>query len=81
MIHKSCILYLIISILIVGALVVGFLLMSFIMLPFIALIAIAALIYYLVSKRGRKGKKVPSEEQIETVDRSNYNVFDAEENK
>ena len=77
--RTSCILYMIIGIFIVGAIIVGFVLVSFIMLPFIALIAIATLIYYLITRRGWKGKKVPAEGKEETVNRSSYTVFDYEE--
>ncbi len=63
-----------------GALIVGFVLVSFIMLPFIALIAIAGLVYYLLTKRGRRGKKVPSEGSEETVNSDSYTVLEEEEN-
>jgi peptidoglycan/LPS O-acetylase OafA/YrhL len=77
--RKGCVLYLIAGIFIVGALIAGLVLLSFIMLPFIAVIAIAALIYYLVTKKGQRGKKVPSEGKEATVKRSSYTVSDAEE--
>jgi membrane protein implicated in regulation of membrane protease activity len=77
--RKGCVLYLIVGIFIVGALIAGLVLLSFIMLPFIAVIAIAALIYYLVTRRGRRGKKVPSEGKEATVKSSSYTVSDAEE--
>jgi hypothetical protein len=80
MTRTSCILFAIIGILIIGAIIAGFVLLSFIMLPFIALIAIAGLIYYLVTRKSRKGKKVPAEGTEETVNGSTYTVFDSDEN-
>ncbi|UCB47359.1 MAG: hypothetical protein JSV25_08110 [Spirochaetota bacterium] len=77
--RTSCILFAIIGTIIIGAIIVGFVLLSFVMLPFIALIAIAALIYYLVTRKGRKGIKVSAEEKVETVDGSTYTVFDSDE--
>ena len=78
--RTSCILFAIIGVLIIGAIIVGFVLLSFIMLPFIALIAIAGLIYYLVTRKGRKGQKVSAEGKEETVNGSTYTVFDSDEN-
>ena len=77
--RTSCILFAIVGVLIIGAIIVGFVLLSFIMLPFIALIAIAALIYYLVTRKGRKGKKVSAVGEEETVNGSAYTVFDVDE--